>query len=364
VGKGHVTNERIEYTDSLTGARVIQLTSYPAPAMCLFYASVNITPDSARLILICQREARRDAPWDLWSVNADGSELRQMTDRDGAGGFAMLPDGSAVIFHCQGAVWKVDMADLTEERVAELSGGKPGGHGFVSPDGRYYFTATQTPGNGGRIAGAAAPTVYRARTDGSEVVAYKPDPSDQWTLHSASPGGHGLLAIAVTEGVKEYRLLDHDFRVLGVYTRTHDFAHSTFLGRSPDLQGCALPPDHALLRLGLGGDAPNRIASGPYFWHSASTLDGEWIVADTNWPDLGLQLVHVPTSRFATLCYPRSSEGHPQWSHPHPQFSPDGLCVMFNSDATGVPQAYVVQVSDEMKARVKSGALTVRDRPR
>jgi len=364
VAKGYVTNERIEYTDAVTGARVIQLTSYPTPAMCLFYAAVNFTHDSARLILVCQRECRRNAPWDLWSVNADGSELRQMTDRDGAGGFAMLPDGSAVLFHCEGAVWRVDMADLTEERVAELTGDSPGGHGSVSPDGLFYFTAGATPGNSGRIAGTKAPLVYRVRTDGSEAVQHRPDSGDPWTLHSASPGGHGLLAIAVSGGVKEYRLLSFDLRVVGVYTRTHDFAHSTFLGRSSDLQGCALPPDRALLRLGVGEETPRPVASGPYFWHSASTLDGEWIVADTNWPDCGLQLVHVPTGRFGTLCYPRSSEGHPQWSHPHPQFSPDGRSVIFNSDATGVPQAYLVRVSDEMRERVVSGDLTVRDRPR
>jgi hypothetical protein len=363
MAKGYVTNERIEYTDAATGARIIQITSYPTPAMCLFYAAVNFTPDSARFIFMCQRAAQRAAPWDLWSARTDGSELRQMTDADGCGGFAMLPDGSAVLFHREGAIWRIGMDDLKEERVAALESDAPGGHGFITPDGRYYFTATHTPGNSGLISGRM-PTVYRVCTDGSEVITTCPDPSDPWTLHSASPGGHGLLAIAARGDSKEYRLLDVDFRIRAVYTRTHDFAHSTFLGRTDALQGCALPPDRALLKLEPGEEVPTPIAVGPYFWHSASTLDGEWIIADTNWPDIGLQLVHVPTGRYGTLCHPRSSEGHPQWSHPHPQFSPDGASALFNSDATGVPQVYLARITDEMRERIMSGRLTVADRRR
>lgn len=114
----------------------------------------------------------------------------------------------------------------------------------------------------------------------------------------------------------------------------------------------------------MGEERPSRIASGPYFWHSGSSLDGEWIVADTNWPDVGLQLVHVPTGRFGPLCFPRSSEGHPQWSHPHPQFSRDAACVLFNSDATGVPQVYLARVPAELRERIVSGELSVTDRPK
>ncbi len=239
-----------------------------------------------------------------------------------------------------------------------------GGHCFITPDGQYCFTASHTPGNSGRIAPGQAAFVCRIRTDGSEVVVHHCEPDDPWTLHSVSPGGHGILAIAIRGGVKEYRLLDYHFRCVGVFTRTHDFAHSTFLGRSPEIQGCALPPDRAILRLAVGQEKPRRVACGPYFWHSASTLDGEWIVADTNWPDVGLQLVHVPSGRFGTLCFPQSSMGHPQWSHPHPQFSPDGRSVVFTSDATGIPQVFLARVSDEIRERTAAGELTVLDRRR
>ena len=33
----------------------------------------------------------------------------------------------------------------------------------------------------------------------------------------------------------------------------------------------------------------------------AASLDAKWIVADTNWPDIGIQLIHV-ASRLAAEC--------------------------------------------------------------
>ncbi|MCC6391108.1 MAG: PD40 domain-containing protein, partial [Bryobacterales bacterium] len=34
----------------------------------------------------------------------------------------------------------------------------------------------------------------------------------------------------------------------------------------------------------------------------------------------------------------------PQWTHPHPSFSPDERLVVYASDRTGHPQVYVVEL--------------------
>ena len=100
-----------------------------------------------------------------------------------------------------------------------------------------------------------------------------------------------------------------------------------------------------------------RLVEGPYFWHAGASFDGEWIIADTNWPDRGLQLVHVPTGRYAPLCHPNSSNGYPQWTHPHPQLSPDGKYALYGSDRTGCPQVYLAEITDEFRAHVADGRL-------
>lgn len=355
MAKGTTYNhERIEFVDARTGVRLMQVTSFPTMSMALPYYGRNFTGDSKTLIFVSQREARRDAPWDLFRVDTDGTNLTQLTESEGAAGFVMSPQGDCVYFHRQSALWKVDINTFREEEILALQGVQSMGAGAISPDGAYYFaqvvTARHTTG------------ILRIRTDGSEAEFVAEGERGSLALHSASPGGAGLLVWQKREGKKRWLLLDVDGTRKGVYTSSVDFAHCTFLGTSERVQGCALPPDRALVHIGLGEEQPTTIAQGVYFWHSASTLDGEWIVSDTNWPDEGLQLVHVPTGRYRPLCTPRSSQGHPQWTHPHPQFSPDGRMVLFNSDRTGVCQIYLAFIPEDLRERVRAGQLSVQER--
>ena len=114
-------------------------------------------------------------------------------------------------------------------------------------------------------------------------------------------------------------------------------------------------------------------------WHIASRPDGGLIVCDTHLPDIGLVLVDPENGRHRSLCAtaatnqgfqwhqptPLVADGEapgwatmveeespetaygPQWSHPHPSFSPDGQRVAFTSDMPGRPQVYVVDVPGE-----------------
>ena len=118
-------------------------------------------------------------------------------------------------------------------------------------------------------------------------------------------------------------------------------------------------------------------------WHACADRSGSFVVFDTVHPDRGLQLLDVERGTWSTLCEPRSSNlGHqwrgttpapnapadpsifrdvlpgspppaldmsestygPQWTHPHPAFSPDGRYVVYTSDVEGFPHVYVVEV--------------------
>ena len=347
-------HERIEFVDARTGVHLTQVTSFPTMSMALAYFGRNFTSDSRTFIFISQREARRDAPWDLFRVDVDGANLTQLTDSEDAGGFAVSPHDDCVYFHRQGALWKVDLNTFYEEEIIAVGDIRTMGVSALSSDGTAYFVQVVTS--------RGTTGILRLATDGSEASLLLEAKQGSLALHSASPGGAGLLMWQVREGKKTWLLLDFDGSEKGVYTSSYDFAHCTFLGSGDRVQGCALPPDRALVQMGPGEEQPTTIAQGVYFWHSASSLDGEWIVADTNWPDDGLQLVHVPTGRYRPLCYPRSSQGHPQWTHPHPQFSPDGRYVLFNSDRTGICQIYLAKVPDSLRERIIRGDLSVQER--
>ena len=137
--------------------------------------------------------------------------------------------------------------------------------------------------------------------------------------------------------------------------------HETFLGHTNEVIFVHWP--YALRGIRVGEDKDRKIAEFNT-WHPSPSPDGSRIVCDTTCPDIGLQLIHPETGEHETLCYPRSSNGGtqwaetvpadddkvqadtygPQWSHPHPSFSPDGKRVIYTSDQTGSSQIYVVEV--------------------
>ena len=95
-------------------------------------------------------------------------------------------------------------------------------------------------------------------------------------------------------------------------------------------------------------------------WHAICNADGTMMVADTNFPDIGIITFdpHDEKSEPKTVCYPdASSIGEhwngpfpyangpisvyaPQHTHPHPSFSPDGNYVVYTSDRSGYAQIY------------------------
>jgi len=155
--------------------------------------------------------------------------------------------------------------------------------------------------------------------------------------------------------------------------------HETFLGRTGDLVYTVWP--HRLRRLGWTSLAHSTIADFNC-WHISPNRAGTLVLCDTNHPDLGLHVVEVATGIPRQVCLSGSSNRGsqwltsryalaedfararsageaatlswmevaadsvygPQWTHPHPAFSPDERLATFASDRTGVTQVYVVEL--------------------
>lgn len=83
------------------------------------------SPDCTHLLY--QRSVEQsDAEWDLWVVNADGSNARQLTDWPGEEGHAVFsPDGQYIAFtsdHLDGpGAWDVYILSLTDHAVAHVA---------------------------------------------------------------------------------------------------------------------------------------------------------------------------------------------------------------------------------------------------
>jgi len=352
MAKGRTYNhERIARTDPETGRKMLQLTSFPTISSHLpyYYTSTynGFTADSRTLVFRSQRSGERAAPFDLFRVDVDGANLTQLTERDRIGGIALAPTKPLVYFYIEGSLWSVNLETFAEEEIAHEDIGKPNwkgrepgdnvAWGYVSPDDRWYFIPSMNE--------AGEPIILRHATDGSDVRVIHT--GADVVLQYVDPQGRGLMVMVREGGRRRFALVDFEGRVIGRYG-WNVFAHGSPLGRSGLYQGCGMPPLHAILTMQEGQDDALPLVEGPYFWHSSASLDGEWIVADTNFPNEGLQLVCVRTRRFRTFLHPHNSAGHPQRTHAHPFFSPDRRYVAFNSDWTGTGQVYVAEVPQEL----------------
>jgi hypothetical protein len=368
-----LASERIQRVDATTGIKVIQLTSYPLPSAHLTYDWPSITPDTRRVILFCQRNAARDSPWDMFRVDSDGLNLYQLTEKRGrmeAGGYYGRPasrlalDGRTVYSVWGKSLCTVDVETGDAEDLVSIEGACPPkaviGSIHLSADGRSIFANCRGPGG---------TTVVRVdlgtgETSGVEVGGY---------LFACDPTGPRLI---VDKGAVEWgtvlkddgsRVVTNQGQLLGKWITDEDgndveylspeiYAHATLLGNQVKVQGCGRMPNRCVL-LTERGREPRKIAEGPYFWHSSASYSGEWVVADTNWPDEGIQLVHVPTGHFGTLCHAGASQDHYEFGHPHPFLSQDGSLCVYRSDKTGVPQIYAAHIPAGFRKRIISGEL-------
>ena len=365
-----LASERIQRIDPTTGIKVIQLTSYPTPSRHLYYAWPSVTPDNQRVMLYCQRSARRDAPFDLFRCDTDGLNLYQLTDWPSFGDLSL--DGKTIYaLSSEQILYAVDVETGASEPVVEVGEQLKGQPYAVSTfhfanmgkdlffglrsstvGGGAYFrveleTGNVTWGEGDAVVIGCFQQSGRieimrnyqrvepiAQADGTRVFKnVRPEPMTVWS--------------AELDGSDEQYLARIDL-----------FGHHTILGQTDLLQGTGQPPERCIWIVEAGKE-PRKLCSGPYFWHSAASYDGEWIVADTSWPDVGLKLIHVPTGHWRTLCHPHAEQDH-AGVHPHPSISQDGRKVVFASDWTGVSQVYVAHVTDEFRESVIAGEL---DRP-
>jgi Tol biopolymer transport system component len=104
-----------------------------------------------------------------------------------------------------------------------------------------------------------------------------------------------------------------------------------------------------LLALWPGEERPRVVAKGYYFSHPNASRDGRFFVSD-ELPGGRVVVGSFNTGRTQVLCESGSSFGGPQYTHPHPYYSPDNRWVIFNSDRTGVPHVFAASVPDGLLA--------------
>jgi oligogalacturonide lyase len=122
---------------------------------------------------------------------------------------------------------------------------------------------------------------------------------------------------------------------------------------------------HGMIGVDIDTGAVRRVTSFNA-WHAMINRTGTLMVADTNYPDIGLQLFDPrdDLGQPHLLCFPEATNAgahwatdhcpyddglvdpySPQYTHPHPNFSPNGSRVVLTSDRTGHAQVYEAMLS-------------------
>ena len=352
--------------DERTGALVRQITAHESINHPGYFLHSSFTPDQTALLFTSYRSGAAQ----LFEAGYPEGPLRQLTDGPAVHAFSPIlsPDGGTVYFARGGEVWALERESLAERRVAAFEDGQLG-ECSLSADGVWITAAIKRGVASGIAVGRADGTAWHVIEFPRTVIHPQFSPVEpEWIEFAGDPAPR----------MHRVRRDGAAMECLYVHDNDEFVVHETFLGTTGDLVFTVWP--RAVRRMDWRTRRIDTIAE-CNAWHIAPNRAGTRILCDTNHPDLGLQLIDAATGGRVTVCYPEASNGGsqwkksryalaedwaaaraekekalswmematdtvygPQWTHPHPSFSPDEKLAAFASDRTGHTQVYVVEL--------------------
>lgn len=334
--------ERKFFTDPETGAKIVKLTAFPVVHHKLYFHINQFTPDSKTLVFHSQRGSRREDGQDIYKVNTDGTGLFQLTDDPYVSGPILSYSGKYLYYFSKSVLKRVDIQTFEEDEIAWIKGLNGAGCTSLTFDDRILV------GEGNSVDGKRV--IYRVATDGSAADIISEN--DMITHTQVEPSEGKLVAFQHGPDAQHRNiwLMNIDGTDMRPLELPYGNGHWMWIGDSKRIMSNLESSCWGISTYREGDAEPEKIVSdGLTCWHGSCSVDGKWMVTDTNWPDNGIHLICPETKKHAKICNSNSSNCHPQWTHPHPSFSPDTRYVVFNSDETGISHIYLAEVSDELK---------------
>lgn len=359
------------HRDAATGVRVWQATSHPSINHATYFLQSSFTPDGKTLLFI----SNRGGNWQLFRIRPFPEGLiEQLTDGPPIHPFspAVHPDGDQVFVVRGGGLWALSLSTLEEKAVVDF-GAASMGEPSLDVSGEWVVAALKKDGQSGLAAG-------RADANGWTVL-----PFPRTVIHPQfHPREPDWIEFAGDPAPRIHRIRRDGSGLECLYQHDNDtfVVHETFLGRTGDLVYTVWP--HRLCAMDWTTRKHRTIAE-TNAWHITPNRAGTKILCDTNRPDRGIFLIDAVTGEQKLVCLSGASNGGtqwahsryalaedfaaarsgakaggtlswmeagtdtvygPQWTHPHPSFSPDERSVVFASDRSGTTQVYVAEIPD------------------
>ena len=373
-GTGYTSESRTFY-DRRTGTRIRQVTTASAPHHHPFFIIPAYDDAMQRLIFISYRTGTPQ----IFAEERTTGELRQLTDRNDLAEWSVHPahNGEAIFFTAGMSGWRLDPETLEERELVNfqlLCKSKLAlkrtatamkedgmvaaamGTTALSHDDKWWAVRFN-------IGKESALAIIDTDTGESDIILRRDSighlqfcPDDANLLYYAGPLTDRLWVIQ-RNGNGNRRLYARNVE------KNEWITHETWIPGTRELAFVDWPRGIRCINVDTG---TQRQVTTFNAWHAISNPAGTSMVADTNFPDIGIQIFDPRngSSKPKTLCYPdASSIGEhwnapfpyadgpiqvyaPQHTHPHPSFSPDGKHIVFTSDRTGYAQIYEATINN------------------
>jgi hypothetical protein len=364
----------VREVDPACGAQIYQLTSCPAINDHI-YCEVPYM-DAASRYVIFWRKHDSVGPARLWRADLERDLLTVISEPlYELRGFAVSPDQRH--FFCTHRInevtvqiVRIEIATLEEQRWTFDDGGPaPRTMGAVTPDGRYYI--------GSAYLGSKRFGILRFDLARNERELIYEQDHEMCNAHpQIDPGGtdimiqHNRDSIVDDQGrmVRPYGEIGKTIYLIDIdggnrrplpWGRPHTWptqGHQAWIGKTSGILSTVgggpreqLAAEGNLLALWPGEERPRVAGKGYYYSHPNASRDGRYWVSD-ELPEGRIVVGSFKTGACAVLCASGSSFSRPQYTHPHPYYSPDNRWVVYNSDRTGIPHVYAARIPDGLLA--------------
>ena len=363
MAKGEIyPSESLTFQDSQTGVEIRQVTTDFSTHHHPFFIVPAYDDQMKRLIFVSHRTG---GPQIFAEIRETG-ELMQLTDRGDLSPWSIYPshDGNAVFFTAGTSGWRLNLDSLEEVELVNFSARRMRERGMVgaamgttalsSDDQRWAVRYN--------IDDEVALSIVDTSTGQQETILRRDSighmqfcPDDPDLLYYAGPLTDRVWVIN-WDGSNNRRLYARNVE------RNEWITHESWIPTTRELAFVDWP--HGIRCVHVDTGVERRITSFNA-WHAICSTDGSMMVADTNFPDAGIQIFDPRDSvgEPTPLCYAGATSvgAHwdssfpyadgpinvyaPQHTHPHPSFSPDNSVVVFTSDRSGWSQVYEAKLS-------------------
>ncbi len=364
-------SESRTFYDRCTGTCIRQVTTASAHHHHPFFIIPAYDDAMQRLIFVSYRTGNPQ----IFAEERATGELRQLTDRPdlAESEWSVHPshDGKAVFFTAGTSGWRLDLETLEERELVNFD---------VACKSKLAVKGAATAMKDEGMVASAMGTTALSHDDRWWAIRFKVGPESALAIVDTDTGEHDI--ILRRDSIAHLQFCPDDANLLyyagpltdrvwvihrdgsgnrRLYARNIEknewITHETWIPGTRELAFVDWPRGVRCINVDTGAE---RQVSTFNAWHAISNRTGTCMVADTNFPDIGIQIFD-PRDGIGepqTLCYPgASSLGEhwngpfpyangpvqvyaPQHTHPHPSFSPDGQHVVFTSDRSGYAQIY------------------------